>query len=198
MEINNHGNNLVILGVYIPHDLVHEPTRTNVWEKLSKKTKELSTNRNVIILGDFNASLHARKADEDHYIGNNTLGKGLQFLYRREAAAGNVTLNRTFPTNLLREHDMKCMNTFYHQPNLYKATFKLLAADKETEPWTADRYAEIYFCLAHRRWANSVNNVDTDPYTNFHTDSKSVIAKLSKNPKPQKQQQLRDRSKDFT
>ena len=50
----------------------------------------------VIILGDFNASLHARKADEDQHIGNNILGKGLQFLYKKEAAAGNVTLNRVF------------------------------------------------------------------------------------------------------
>ena len=48
MEINSHGNNLVILGVYIPHDLVHEPTRTNIWENLSKKINGLSTNRNVI------------------------------------------------------------------------------------------------------------------------------------------------------
>ena len=80
IEINSHGHNLVILGVYIPHDLVHEPTRTNIWEKLSRKINELSTNRNVIALGDFNASLHARKADEEQYIGNNILGKGLQFL----------------------------------------------------------------------------------------------------------------------
>ena len=86
MEINNHGNNLVILGVYIPHDFVHEPIRTNVWEKLNIKINELSTNRNVIISGDFNASLHARKADEYQYIGNNILGKGLQFLYKRSSS----------------------------------------------------------------------------------------------------------------
>ena len=70
------------------------------------------------------------------------------------------------------------MNTFFQKPNKYKATFKLVAADKETEPWTADRYAEIDFCLAHRRWANSINNVYIDPYTNDHTERKSVIVKL--------------------
>ena len=113
MVINNHGNNLVILGVYIPHDNVHEPTRTNIWEKLSRKTNELSTNRDVIVLGDLHASLHARKEDEEQYIGNNILGKGLQFPYRKETTAGNVTLNRTFLVNLLREHDMPCMNTFF-------------------------------------------------------------------------------------
>ena len=75
MEIINHGNNLVILGVYILHDLVHEPTRTNIWKKLSRKISELSTNRNVIVLGGFNASLRARKADEEQYIGNNILRK---------------------------------------------------------------------------------------------------------------------------
>ena len=86
---------------FTSHDLVHEPTRINRWEKLRKKTNELSTNRNVIILGDFNASLRARKADEEQHIGNSILGKGLQLLYRKEAAAGNVTLNRTFLINPL-------------------------------------------------------------------------------------------------
>ena len=175
---------MVKLGIYIPHDLVHEPTRTNIWQKPSRKINELPTNRNVIVLGDFHASLHARKADEEQYIGNNVLGKGLQFLCRKEAAAGKVTLNRTFLINLLREHDMKCMNTFFQKPNKYKATLKLVAADKETEPWTADRYAEIDFCLAHRRWANSVKNVYTDPYTNVHTDRKSVIVKLKQKTQP--------------
>ena len=54
------------------------------------------------------------------------------------------------------------MNTFFQKPNKFKATFKLVAADKETEPWTADRNAEIDFCLAHRRWANSIKHVYTD------------------------------------
>ena len=76
------------------------------------------------------------------------------------------------------------------KPNKYKATFKLVAADKETEPWTADRYAEIDFCLAHRRWANSINNVYIDPYTSVHTYHKSVIVKLN--------QKQRGRLKDFT
>ena len=71
------------------------------------------------------------------------------------------------------------MNTFFQKPNKDKATFKLVAADKETEPWTADGYAEIDSCLAHRKWANSIKNVYTDPYTNVHTDHKSVIAKLN-------------------
>ena len=152
----------------------------------------------VIILGDSNASLHARKADEGQYIGNNILGKGLQFLYRKEAAAGNVTLNRTFLINLLREHDMKCRNTFFQKPNKYKATLKLVAADKETEPWTADRYADIDFCLAHRRWANSINNVYTDPYINVHTGHKSAIVKFKQKLKATETTKLRDRSKDFT
>ena len=41
---------MVILGVYIPHDNVNEPTRTNMWEKLSRKINELPTNQNVIAL----------------------------------------------------------------------------------------------------------------------------------------------------
>ena len=51
MEINNRGNNLVIFGAYIPHDDVHEPTRTNIWEKLNRTTNELSTNRSKYSAG---------------------------------------------------------------------------------------------------------------------------------------------------
>ena len=100
--------------------------------RISRTINELPTSRNVVVLGDFNASLRARKEDEEQYIGNNILGKGCRFLYRKEAAAGNVALNRTFIIDLLREHDVKCMNNFFQQPNKYKATFKLVAADKET------------------------------------------------------------------
>ena len=60
------------------------------------------------------------------------------------------------------------MNAFFQQPNKYKATFKLVAADGN-RTLTADRYAETDFCLAHRKWANSIKHVYTDPYTNVHT-----------------------------
>ena len=39
----------------------------------------IPANRNVIVLGYFKASLHARKADKEQYIGNIILGKGLQY-----------------------------------------------------------------------------------------------------------------------
>ena len=106
-------------------------------------------------MGDFNASLHAGKQDEEQYIGHNIMGKGLQFHHRKERAAGSIALNRTFFINLPRDHDMKCMNIFFQKLNQFKTTFKFIAADKETEPCTADRYAEIDFCLAHQRWANT-------------------------------------------
>ena len=77
------------------------------------------------------------------------------------------------------EHDMKCVNASLQTPYTFKALFKPIAADNETEPWTADRYVEIYFCLAQRRWADSINNVYTDPFTNVHTDRKSVIVKIN-------------------
>ena len=74
---------------------------------------------------------------------------------------------------------MKCKSTFFQKPNKFKATFKLIAADKETEPWTADGYAEIEFCLAHRRWANSVKHFYTDPVTNVRTDGRSIIVRVN-------------------
>ena len=83
-------NNLVILGIYIPHDLVHGATRINIWETLSREINGLRTNRNVIALGDFNASLHARKADEEQHIGNNILGKDYNSFVEKQQQATSV------------------------------------------------------------------------------------------------------------
>jgi hypothetical protein len=108
------------------------------------------------VCGDFNASLHARKEDEEQYIGPHVFGKGPAFLANKERAAGNRVTNRTALTNLLRELDMKCMNTYFPKLNKYKATYKMVFAGIDQEPWIPDRYAEIDFCLAFQRWSNSI------------------------------------------
>ena len=84
MEKNTRGNNMVIIGAYIPHDDVQEAKRIEVWEKLGDRIQEISSNKNVIVCGDFNASLHARKEGEEQHIGPHTFCKRPVFLANKE------------------------------------------------------------------------------------------------------------------
>ena len=65
IEINMHGNPLAILSAYIPHDAANADARVAAWEGLSTRIVEISHNKNVLVLGDYNAALHARKEGEE-------------------------------------------------------------------------------------------------------------------------------------
>eukprot|EP00972_Heterocapsa_arctica_P066377 9794136-Heterocapsa_arctica.AAC.1 len=76
IEISMHGKPLVIMCAYIPHDGVHEDSRLKVWDNLSDRVNQISASENLVILGDFNAQLHARKEGEAQYIGLPMFGRG--------------------------------------------------------------------------------------------------------------------------
>eukprot|EP00972_Heterocapsa_arctica_P017452 2578615-Heterocapsa_arctica.AAC.1 len=119
-----HGNPLVILTAYIPHDLVQEEKRLSVWESFSNRINLTPPHNNLILLGDFNAQLHTRKEGEEDNLGPHIFGKGAAFLQAKEAFQGDRIFNRTSLIDLLREHDMQIMNTFFQQPPREKATCK--------------------------------------------------------------------------
>eukprot|EP00972_Heterocapsa_arctica_P090551 13360883-Heterocapsa_arctica.AAC.1 len=64
IEINMHGNPLVIMSAYMPYDGVHEDSRLKVWEHLSDRINQTSFSENLVILGDFNAQLHTQSEGE--------------------------------------------------------------------------------------------------------------------------------------
>ena len=80
-----HGNPLVILSAYMPHDASNEINRLAAWGEIAKRIGEISDNKNVIIvLGDFNSAMHARRPGEEECLGPHTWGKGLRFLREKE------------------------------------------------------------------------------------------------------------------
>eukprot|EP00972_Heterocapsa_arctica_P098127 14478323-Heterocapsa_arctica.AAC.1 len=156
IEINMHGNPLVIMTAYMPHDGVNEDKRLPNWENLYNRITAIPPSKKPIILGDFNAQLHTRKEGEEPNIGPHIVGKGLAFLLAKENTQGDKMFNRSSLTDLLREHDLRVMNTFLHKPPREKATCKSVGKVGDTGPWTTDRYSEIDFCLARTRWHNSI------------------------------------------
>ena len=71
-----HGNPLVIVTAYMPHDAVlpiQQPRRIATWDTISS----IPEAKNIIVCGDFNAALHHIKEDEDDIIGQRIFGKGI-------------------------------------------------------------------------------------------------------------------------
>ena len=79
-----HGNPLVILTAYMPHDASAENKRLAAWEEISNRIRSISHNKNVVARGDLNAALHARKGGEEECLGPHVWGKGLAFLREEE------------------------------------------------------------------------------------------------------------------
>ena len=177
IDINMHGNPLLILSVYIPHDAANADSRIAAWDRLSARRGEISNNKSLIVLGDYNAAIHARKEGEEEFLGPHVWGRGLRFLVNKERQLLGG-MNRDHLMELLREHDMKCMNSFFQKPNHEKATYRHVWTRGLQGPFTSDRYSEIDFCLAFRRWSNSVIDMTSDRNTNIDTDHLALIIEV--------------------
>ena len=70
MELNMHGNPIIIASAYIPHDNTNDDRiRQRAWEDLTNFINETPEAINTIILGDLNTNIHARKEEEEEHIG---------------------------------------------------------------------------------------------------------------------------------
>ena len=49
MEIHMHGNPLVILTAYMPHDASAEIQRFTAWEEISSRIRNITHNKNIVI-----------------------------------------------------------------------------------------------------------------------------------------------------
>ena len=70
MELNMHGNPIMLASAYIPHDDTKDDRiRQRAWEDLTNLINETPEANNTIILGDLNTNIHARKEEEEGHIG---------------------------------------------------------------------------------------------------------------------------------
>eukprot|EP00972_Heterocapsa_arctica_P082345 12134191-Heterocapsa_arctica.AAC.1 len=114
------------MSAYVPHDGVHEDSRLKVWENLSDRVNQISASNSLIVLGDFNAQMHAQKQGEEQYIGPHMFGRGAEFLRTKEILQADKVLNRSSLVDLLLEHELRIMNTFVSESSARESTFKLV------------------------------------------------------------------------
>ena len=107
IEINMHGNPMVIASTYIPHDQTPAIPRQHAWDLLDETITQTPIVKSLILFGDLDTSLHARKEGEDDYIGEHIFGKGMPFLTLKETYIPAWKIdNRGMLANLIRTHDL--------------------------------------------------------------------------------------------
>ena len=123
----------------MPHDASNEINRLAAWEEMANRIGEIPDNNNVIVLGDFNAAIHARKPGEEECLGPHVRGKGSRFL-REKVGFLPENINRSLPIDFMNGYDMRCMNTFFQKPDNKKATYRHMWAGGMEGPWNTERY----------------------------------------------------------
>ena len=89
--------------IYVPHGQVPDIPRQHAWELLGETIAQTPIAKHIILLGDFNTSLHARKEGEEDSIGEHMFGKGMAFLTPKEEYKPVwKTDNREILTNMIR------------------------------------------------------------------------------------------------
>ena len=189
METNMHGNPIIIISTYIPHDDSDNNPRDRAWEDLSGLIGDIPEAINVIVLGDQNTNLHTNKADDADHIGPNIYGKGAYFLRNKELLTpAEKTTNREHFIMLLRANDMKVANTYFQKEDKYKGTYQIKDNTDGGPPRDTERYCELDHCLVRKQWSNSTVDTQADPNTNTNTDHKMIAIKVRKNSKQEKNQ----------
>ena len=175
IEIYMHGNPMVIASTYIPHDQTPGIPRQHAWDLLDETRTRTPIAKNLILFGDMNTSLHARKEGEEDYIGEHVFGKGMPFVTLKETyIPAWKTDNREMLANLISEHMTLLSNIFF---NKYKATYRRISM--HIGPlWTPDRYEEIDHCIVRNSCENTITNVQTEPNTNVNTDHYTMVATI--------------------
>ena len=64
IEINMHGNPMVIASTYIPRDQTPDIPRQHAWDLLDETITQTPIVKNLALFGDLNTSLHAGKEGE--------------------------------------------------------------------------------------------------------------------------------------
>ena len=100
--------------------------------------EHIPEHKNRIVLGDFNAGLHARKTGERNIFGPHIFGRGAVYVSRKTIQS--TILNRDLLAEIRITHKLKAMNTFFHKPAEKLISHRPLGI-QHTPPRTPERFA---------------------------------------------------------
>ena len=163
---------LSLVSVYVPQSRREEEERTDFADELGKVIDRCQRKGAALILGDFNARIHARLRGEDAILGPHIYGAGVEKLQSGVWDQGGRT-NRDLLMEICAAQDLKVMNTWFKKEEKRKVTHRAPGVEKlprDHEAWDPAWFAELDLCLAPRRWAGMVKDVEAITWANLNTD----------------------------
>ena len=163
---------LSLISAYVPQSRRAEEERTDFVDELAGAIEKCQTKGAVIVLGDFNARIHARLNGEEDRIGPHIYGAGVEKLQDGVWEQGGRT-NRDLVMELCAAQGLKIMNTWFRKPESRKVTHRAPGVAKlptDAQGWDPAFFAELDLCLTPNRWAGMVKNVESTTWAHLNTD----------------------------
>ena len=110
------------------------------FEELDDYCNKDSRGRAHVLIGDFNARLHAAQDHERDVLGPFVFGKGINYLM---SLGRNQGLNRSLLSEVLKNNDLVVSNTHFQKPPLQQLSYREVGVDEFNPPYTPDRFAQL-------------------------------------------------------
>jgi hypothetical protein len=164
---------LVILGVYAPHALREVELKNDFYDTLDNLYNK-HKQKEMIILGDFNARIYHRDEEDPNVFGDH-------FLQYSETTLQNMALgskeNRSLFLDFASKHNLNLVNTFFPNPIEKLATFREVGT-KYDDHIQLHKHNTVDYILVHKDKLHKFDDVHTDTVHHVvNTDHYPLIAK---------------------
>ena len=130
----------------------------------------------TFIVGDINARLHGSTCEaEDEIMGRHVFGYGPQHV---RTLVESQRDNRQCLVDFCIANQFVVSNTLFAKPEWKTCTYKDVATNGFTGPWTPDRFAQLDLILAPKAYKNCVKDVEARTDIAINSDHAMVTASI--------------------
>ena len=122
--------------------------------------------KEVLIIGDWNVRLQARREDEQHIIGPYVYGRGSEFMEHCERRQ-IIASNRELMINTMNTHELVITNTWFQKAKEQKVTYREIGTARDNKNFEPTEFADIDNCVVKKKWRNNIIDVSADTNTYF-------------------------------
>jgi hypothetical protein len=119
------GPGLVIIGAYAPHEGRPIEEKEEFYKQLDKRCWKITKKKELLCIGDFNVRWHARRDHEHDTLGPFTVGRGNDFMEKKESKLMQAT-NRELCMDWRHSNDMVHSRSWFEKDIERKITYREL------------------------------------------------------------------------
>ena len=123
-------------------------------------------------MGDLNTMLLEQTKEDEGTVGPHHI-EGTK---KASELPDNQRDSRNLLINFCKTNELIVANTFFQKSSDKTCTFKKWG-EEYGEPWTTTKYEELKLILTNQRGRNTIQNIESDPLADIHSDHFPVIFK---------------------